>query len=58
VPVWTLLHAEADWRWMENRDDSPWYPTMRLFRQEHPGDWESVIGRLTKELEKLGRYKD
>ena len=34
VPVWTLLHAGCDWRWMIDRDDSPWYPTMRLFRQE------------------------
>lgn len=52
VPVWNLLHAEADWRWMEGRDDSPWYPTMRLFRQECPGDWAAVIGRVTTELEK------
>ena len=56
VPVWTLLHAEADWRWMENRNDSPWYPTMRLFRQEHSGDWASVIGRLTEELEKISQH--
>ena len=38
VPIWNLLHAEADWRWMENRNDSPWYPTMRLFRQERQGE--------------------
>jgi len=53
VPVWTLLHAEADWRWLENRDDSPWYPTMRLFRQEHPGNWEGVMERVKAELEKF-----
>jgi hypothetical protein len=53
VPVWTLLRAEADWRWMENRTDSPWYPTMRLFRQEQPGDWETVIGQAKAELEML-----
>ncbi|MBF9252991.1 ADP-heptose--LPS heptosyltransferase [Pontibacter sp. 172403-2] len=53
VPVWTLLHAKADWRWMDNREDSPWYPTMRLFRQEQPGDWRGVIARITAELEKL-----
>ncbi len=53
IPVWTLLHAEADWRWMEHRDDSPWYPTMRLFRQTQPGDWENVIREVTAELEKL-----
>jgi hypothetical protein len=53
VPVWTLLHADADWRWMRNRDDSPWYPTMRLFRQERQGEWEPVIARVCAELEKV-----
>jgi hypothetical protein len=43
VPVWTLLPYDADWRWLEARSDSPWYPTMRLFRQKTPGDWSSVI---------------
>ena len=57
VPVWNLLHAEADWRWMANRDDSPWYPTMRLFRQERLGDWKTVIERVTVELEKLSKSK-
>lgn len=52
-PVWTLLHAAADWRWLEGRDDSPWYPTMRLFRQTQPGDWEPVITRMAKELRRL-----
>jgi len=46
VPVWTLLHTDADWRWMTGRTDSPWYPTMRLFRQERPGDWLPVIARV------------
>ncbi|GEO07135.1 hypothetical protein AAE02nite_47990 [Adhaeribacter aerolatus] len=55
VPVWTLLHAEADWRWMDNREDSPWYPTMRLFRQERAGDWESLILRVAGELEVLAQ---
>jgi hypothetical protein len=41
--VWTLLPDPADWRWMEKRDDSPWYPTMRLFRQSRPGEWAGVI---------------
>ncbi|HEY3909360.1 MAG TPA: glycosyltransferase family 9 protein [Stellaceae bacterium] len=49
-PVWTLLDAEADWRWMRHRSDSPWYPTMRLFRQERPGLWGPVIERLTAAL--------
>ena len=50
VPVWTLLHADPDWRWMQGRDDSPWYPTMRLFRQDRPGDWQAVIARVADEL--------
>jgi hypothetical protein len=50
VPVWTLLHAACDWRWMIDRDDSPWYPTMRLFRQEQEGEWGRVIARVAAEL--------
>jgi hypothetical protein len=49
-PVWTLLPFAPDWRWMLNRDDSPWYPTMRLFRQPSPGDWEAVIKDIAGEL--------
>jgi hypothetical protein len=55
VPTWTLLPHEADWRWMEERDDSPWYPTMRLFRQERPGDWSAVIRRFARELDGIAR---
>jgi hypothetical protein len=43
VPVWTLLPYDADWRWLEQRSDSPWYPTMRLFRQSRPGEWGDVL---------------
>jgi hypothetical protein len=50
VPVWTLLRRTADWRWMENRDDSPWYPTMRLFRQEREGDWTAPVARVAAAL--------
>jgi hypothetical protein len=46
VPTWTLLPTDADWRWMEDRDDSPWYPAMRLFRQQRAGDWHSVLERV------------
>jgi tetratricopeptide (TPR) repeat protein len=42
-PVWLLLPFVADWRWMENRNDSPWYPTMRIFRQVKPGDWNPPV---------------
>jgi hypothetical protein len=53
VPVWTLLMSDADWRWMDGRDDSPWYPTMRLFRQPAAGDWAAVIHRVAGELRAL-----
>lgn len=55
TPVWLLLKREADWRWLEGREDSPWYPTMRLFRQTRAGEWEAVIARVTSELERLSR---
>jgi hypothetical protein len=51
--VWVMLPKAADWRWMLEREDSPWYPTMRLFRQERIGDWEGVVRRLGKEIAKL-----
>jgi uncharacterized protein (TIGR03032 family) len=49
-PVWVLLSHVADWRWMLEGETTPWYPTMRLFRQTRPGDWEGVIERVTEEL--------
>jgi len=49
-PVWTLLPFVPDWRWMLSREDSPWYPTMRLFRQPRIGDWGSVIDRVVNAL--------
>lgn len=56
-PVWTLLPFMPDWRWMLNRDTSPWYPTMRLFRQSSPGDWKPVIANVADELEKIIKSK-
>jgi hypothetical protein len=53
VPVWTALAFTSDWRWLLERADSPWYPTMRLFRQERPGDWPSVFAIMAEELKKL-----
>ncbi|MGH9675170.1 MAG: tetratricopeptide repeat protein [Bryobacteraceae bacterium] len=52
-PVWTLLPFAADWRWMLDRSDTPWYPTMRLFRQRRLGDWESVVEEVGRELDGL-----
>ncbi len=49
-PVWTLLPHAPDWRWMLDRTDSPWYPSMRLFRQETRGDWAGVVSRVIEEL--------
>jgi len=46
VPTWALLPFTADWRWGEGREDSPWYPALRLFRQPHPGDWDAVFERV------------
>ena len=53
--VWTLLPFNSDWRWMLGRDDSPWYPSMRLFRQEKRKDWEGVIERVAAELADLAK---
>jgi ADP-heptose:LPS heptosyltransferase len=52
-PVWALLPFRADWRWMLAREDSPWYPTMRLFRQHKMGDWDDVFERVADELNRL-----
>jgi tetratricopeptide (TPR) repeat protein len=53
VPTWVGLMHVAEWRWMQNRDDSPWYPSLRLFRQPVRGDWTSVFARMAAELGKL-----
>lgn len=45
-PVWMLVPTIPEWRWLTDRDDSPWYPTLRLFRQPTPGDWAGVVARV------------
>jgi len=52
-PVWTLLPFDGDWRWMTDRSDSPWYPSMRLFRQPAPGDWASVVDDVRSQIARL-----
>jgi tetratricopeptide (TPR) repeat protein len=53
IPVWLLLSTEVDWRWLIHHDDSPWYPTARLFRQAELGCWDDVLERVASELIKL-----
>jgi hypothetical protein len=52
IPVWTLLPYAPDWRWMLNRADALWYPSMRLFRQSSPGRWRPVFEEVSVELQK------
>jgi Flp pilus assembly protein TadD len=52
-PTWVLLNFTPDWRWMLKRTDSPWYPTLRLFRQPQPGDWNTPISAVARELQEL-----
>jgi tetratricopeptide (TPR) repeat protein len=54
-PVWLLLPHAGDWRWLMDRDDSPWYASARLFRQPSIGDWNSVIARLAAEIAALSK---
>jgi len=49
-PVWMLDRFESDWRWLIGRRDSLWYPTLRLYRQPYPGDWESVLADVARDL--------
>jgi ADP-heptose:LPS heptosyltransferase len=52
-PVWVLLKLAPDWRWMIDRADTPWYPTMRLFRQKTLGDWAAPIAEVVSALGSL-----
>jgi ADP-heptose:LPS heptosyltransferase len=49
-PVWIMLPFSPDWRWLRDREDSPWYPTARLFRQTRRGDWDDVVRRVLEAL--------
>jgi hypothetical protein len=56
-PLWVVLASAADWRWFRDRDDSPWYPTARLFRQRTEGDWRGPVMRMRAALEEMVRMK-
>ena len=53
VPVWVPLPFVPDWRWLQEREDTPWYPTMRLFRQTERGNWDDVFRRVTEAVRTL-----
>lgn len=52
-PVWVLSRFNGCWRWLDGREDSPWYPSLRLFVQPNPGDWNSVVARVADRLRAL-----
>ena len=54
-PVWLMNRFDTCWRWLTDRKDSPWYPTLRLYRQPAPGDWDSVIADITRDLRRFPR---
>ena len=56
-PIWNLLSNGAYWLYLTGREDSPWYPSMRLFRQSQPGDWNGVFKKVTAELQKAVALK-
>jgi ADP-heptose:LPS heptosyltransferase len=54
-PVWILLCAHCDWRWLEDRVDSPWYPAARLYLQRNAGDWAELVSRVARDLESVSQ---
>jgi hypothetical protein len=52
-PVWLLNRFDTCWRWLLDREDSPWYPTLKLYRQPAMGDWDSVLQQVRQDLELL-----
>ena len=55
APVWTMLHADCDWRWPLRGRETPWYPTMKLFQQQTAGDWTEVVEEIVQELKQHPR---
>jgi ADP-heptose:LPS heptosyltransferase len=56
-PVWTALSRSPEWRWLLERSDSPWYPSMRLFRQSTDGDWVTVVTAIVQALAPLAAQR-
>ena len=56
-PTWIMLPNPSDWRWMQDRTDTPWYPSVRLFKQPSPGDWDGMIAQVAQELTKFVKSK-
>ena len=56
-PVWTALPLVPEWRWLLDRSDSPWYPSMRLFRQTTDGDWGTVVADIAAALRPLAAHR-
>jgi hypothetical protein len=56
-PVWVALKSDAEWRWLRERADSPWYPTMRLFRQSQRGVWSDVVDAMAREVTRIGAQR-
>jgi hypothetical protein len=50
LPAWVLLHSDCDWRWQSEGSTTPWYPSLRLYRQPSPDDWHSVIGEVVRDV--------
>ncbi len=55
-PVWVVLRAASEWRYLERGEEMPWYPSVRLFRQQHAGDWAPVVARIAQELAQRARH--
>ena len=53
VPVWLAIRYAPDWRWLLDRSDTPWYPTMRIYRQPQPGDWQGLFEQMQQPLQSL-----
>jgi len=49
-PTWLMLPFASEWRWLLETEQTPWYPTMRIFRQQRPGDWAELVSRMIREF--------